>query len=276
MEIVLIIIVTILILLVATFIKKMRKKPKQDKVVKKTFIKTKELQENKSENPFVSWWIAKITLITGTTYVLKKMGVDSEVKRRVLKRLHYNLPSEGIVNDKTIVYNKLVEILTDFSISIHTRYNVRQICEDVLKFIDMAETRLHEDGYPEDIFTYKSAMELLYDYDSTIKVGELLDILKEAGVIDNSKHKLQTSELGKQELHKVMVRYMNISHHWEYKQEVMELIAALEQLEVPLLDTLEDIQRDFKNINDRYKEKYRDTVRYTYKLKDYTPDATEE
>ena len=276
MQVVLLIAYTILILLLSEVIRKFREKAKEAKEEKETSIKTWEPKENKSENPFVSWWIVKITLITGTTYVLKNMEVDSEVKRRVLKKMHYNLPSEGIVNDKTIVYNKLVEILTDFSIGIHTRYNVPQIVKDVSKFIDMAETRLHNDGYPEDIFTYKSAMELLYDYDSAIKVGELLDILKDAGVIDNSKHKLQTSELGKQELYKVMVRYMNISQHGDYKQEVMELIAALEKLEVPLLDDLEDIQRDFKNINDRYKEKYSDAVRYTYRLKDYTPDATEE
>lgn len=268
--------IAIVILLVAIFIKKTIKKLKQDKVEKETFINTREIQENKSKKPFVSWWIVKITLITGTTYVLKNMEVDSEVKRRILKKMHYTLPSEGIVNDKTIIYNKLLEILTDFNISMHTRYNVRQICKDVSKFIDMAETKLHNDSYPEDIFTYKRAMELLYDYDPTIKVGELLAVLKDTRIINNSKHKLRTSELGKQELHKVMVRYMNISQHLEYKQEVMELIAALENLEVPLLDTLEDIQIDFKNVNDRYKEKYRDAVRYTYKLKNYTPDVIEE
>lgn len=271
-QIVLLIVYTVSILFLYELIRKFSKREKKIKAEKSISVKTQELQENNNENPFVSWWIVKILLITGTTYVLKNMGIDTVVKNQVLKKMNYNLPSEGIVNDKTIVYNKLVEVLTDFSIGIHTTHNVPKIIEDVSKFIDMVEDRLHKNGYPEDLFTYKRALEILYDYDSTIKIGDLMKILRDTGIIDESNHKLQTSELGKQELHKIMVQYMKLSYHKDYKYEVMELIATLEKLEVPLLDTLEEIQRDFKNINDRYKEKYEDSVRYTYALKEFVSD----
>lgn len=135
------------------------------------------------------------------------------------------------------------------------------------------ESRFHQEGYPEDVFTYKQAVDLLYDYDSTVKVTEFINILRNSHILAYPNNKLQTSKSGKEELHKIMVKYMKISQDTEYKKYVLSLIATLESLEVPILDEIEEIQRDFKYLNDRFKENSQDSIRYTYILKKFKPDS---